>query len=151
MAGNGAKEHSGDGGPAREAGLVVATDVVKDHEGDLYMADVGAFRVRRIDPEGIITTVAGPGEPGHSGDGGDPLQAQVVPTNLALDRRGDLYVGTDECGAYQVFLDVETRVRKITFLRDPRRWLKGRTGGARRSRRRCSWRWRRTRRTIRWW
>lgn len=110
VAGNGRKEYSGDGGPAREAGLVDVRDVVKDRWGNLYVADLGGFRVRWIDPHGIITTVAGTGEGGHTGDGGDPRQAAVIPEMLAVDSQGQLYVANSFGG---------DRVRKITFAPRP--------------------------------
>ncbi len=111
IAGNGTEEYSGDGGPALEAGLVNAVDVVRDRAGNLYVSDQGSRRVRRIDPQGIITTIAGTGEDDNTGDGGDPLEAALVPWWLALDSQGDLYVMSQPSLR-------QGRVRKISFTGD---------------------------------
>ena len=61
---------SGDNGPASQAGLNAPYGIVRDGNGDLYIADTGNHRVRRVDGKtAIITTVAGIGRPGFSGDG----------------------------------------------------------------------------------
>ena len=60
----------GDGGPATQAQLAFPTDVAVDGAGNLYIADAGNHRIRRVDPSGSITTIAGTGERGFAGDGG---------------------------------------------------------------------------------
>ena len=93
VAGNGRRGYSGDGGPATEAALFHPRDVAVDAVGNIYVA-LANHVVRRIDPEGVITTVAGNGRPGHSGDGGPADAAQLWgPSGLALDPEGNLYVG----------------------------------------------------------
>ena len=62
LAGTGVAAYSGDGGPATEARLPLPTGVAVDSSGTLYVADIGNFRVCRIDPSGTIVTVADPGE-----------------------------------------------------------------------------------------
>ena len=64
-----------------------------DAEGNLYVADTDNHRVRRIDPAGVISTVAGTGELGYSGDGGPASAAQfAAPLGVAVDTAGNLYV-----------------------------------------------------------
>jgi sugar lactone lactonase YvrE len=87
---------SGDGGPAANARLAWPTGLRLDAAGNLYIADAGNMRVRRVSRDGIITTVAGsgPGGPGYGGDGGAATDAQLTnPTGLALDRAGNLFIG----------------------------------------------------------
>src|SRR5581483_10367366 len=74
-AGNGILSFSGDGGLAAEAQLFGPQGVAFDPAGNLYIADGYNSRVRRVSPSGIITTVAGDGTYGYSGDGGPALQA----------------------------------------------------------------------------
>lgn len=76
--GTGARSFSGDGGPALEAALDLPSSVAFDDEGALYISDQANQIVRRVDPEGTITTIAGrQREPGYSGDGGPALEAQL--------------------------------------------------------------------------
>ena len=83
----------GDGGPAVEALLDVPSGVAMDGAGNLYIADRGNNRIRRVDSTGTITTIAGTGEPGYSGDGGPALQAQLNdPIGVATDGVGNLYI-----------------------------------------------------------
>ncbi|MGH9667472.1 MAG: SMP-30/gluconolactonase/LRE family protein, partial [Bryobacteraceae bacterium] len=70
VAGTGTYHYSGDGGAAASARLNSPAGVAVDASGALYIADEGNHRVRRVSPGGIITTVAGTGQPGYSGDGG---------------------------------------------------------------------------------
>jgi sugar lactone lactonase YvrE len=93
FAGTGAQGYSGDGGLATEALLVQPTDVAVDTVGNLYIADVGAQRIERVTPGGIISTVAGNGTRGFSGDGGPATSAQLAyPSAIALDATGNLYI-----------------------------------------------------------
>lgn len=70
IAGTGSPGDGGDGGPATAAGLNQPYDVRLDGNGNLYVADYGNHRIRKITPDGIMHTVAGTGVPGYSGDGG---------------------------------------------------------------------------------
>ncbi len=93
VAGNGDKGFSGDGGPATAASLSFPRDVAVDASGNLYIADTANNRVRRVDPDGVITTVAGTGEFGFSGDGGPAVDASLnVPAGITLDKSGNLYL-----------------------------------------------------------
>jgi len=92
--GTGEAGFSGDGGPATEARLNGPFDVAFDRAGNLYCSDTFNHRVRRVDAEtGVITTVAGNGEAGFSGDGGPATEAALnEPYGIALDRLGNLYI-----------------------------------------------------------
>jgi sugar lactone lactonase YvrE len=83
----------GDGSKAADAGLSAPFGLVLDSQGDLYVADSGNNRVRKVAPDGSISTVAGNGTAGFSGDGGPATAAQLaVPSGLALDANGNLYI-----------------------------------------------------------
>jgi sugar lactone lactonase YvrE len=88
------KRFSGDGGPADQALLNFPTAVVVDRAGHLYIADTLNHRVRRIDAvTGVITTVAGVGQPRCFGDGGLAVEAGLnEPAALALSERNVLYI-----------------------------------------------------------
>ncbi|OFV96445.1 MAG: hypothetical protein A3H28_01925 [Acidobacteria bacterium RIFCSPLOWO2_02_FULL_61_28] len=93
VAGNGRGGFSGDGGPATSASLSNPTGVALDNAGNLYVADVGNHRIRKVAPDGIISTVAGNGTLGFSGDGGPATNASLAnPTSVALDASGNLYI-----------------------------------------------------------
>jgi sugar lactone lactonase YvrE len=92
VAGNGAAGFSGDSGPASGAQLRGPYDVAIDSAGSLYIADSGNHRVRKVS-SGVITTVAGNGTAGFSGDNGPATSAQLNgPSNLAIDSDGALYI-----------------------------------------------------------
>lgn len=84
---------SGDGGAAASALLRLPTALAVDAAGDLYIADTGNHRVRRISSTGIMTTVAGDGRQGFGGDGGAATAASIdSPGGLAIDAAGDLLI-----------------------------------------------------------
>ncbi len=92
-AGTGSSGFSGEGGPALEAELNVPAGLAFDSEGNLYVADRENHRVRRIDSEGIITTIAGNGTPGFSGDGGPATEARLnLPSGIAVDDEDNIYI-----------------------------------------------------------
>lgn len=96
VVGNGTYGSSGDGGPATAASLSTVIGIAFDVSGNMFIADVGAARVRRVDAvTGIITTVVGTGVPGYSGDGGPATAAQTTPVGIALDAAGNLFVSGD--------------------------------------------------------
>lgn len=92
-AGNGAFGLRGDQGPAVDAQLYRPYGVATDTLGNIYVADLGNQRIRRISPSGIITTVAGGGEIRPPGEGGEAVGARFqAPRNVAADNFGNLYV-----------------------------------------------------------
>ena len=101
FAGNGRAGYSGDGGPATSAQLNRPLGVELDAAGNLFIVEWG--HVRRVAPNGIITTVAGAGNRGFSGDGGPATDAQIAPGTLAplaVDSAGELFLA--ESGNYRV-------------------------------------------------
>ncbi len=93
VAGTGEAGNTGDGGPSYFARLRNPTGLAMDGGGNLYVADTGNHRVRRIDAIGMISTVAGDGTAGYGGDGGPALEAQLrSPEGVALDAAGNLYI-----------------------------------------------------------
>jgi acetyl esterase/lipase/DNA-binding beta-propeller fold protein YncE len=83
----------GDDGPATAARLVRPTGLALTKKGDLLIADAGDHRVRRVDRDGRIHTVAGDGHPGHHGDGGPGSRARLShPEAVAVDARGNVYI-----------------------------------------------------------
>jgi len=96
VAGTGSPGFSGDGGPANKAQLKKPYGLLLDDQGCLLIADSENNRIRKVGPDGIITTVAGCGRQGYAGDGGPALDAQLnVPQSLALDEFGHLYIGDE--------------------------------------------------------
>jgi uncharacterized repeat protein (TIGR01451 family) len=93
VAGNGGVGSSGDGGPAISA-ATNATRLALDGAGNIYFSDFDGHRVRRVDAStGIVTTVAGNGVPGYSGDGGPAVAARLFfPLGVALDAAGNLFI-----------------------------------------------------------
>jgi streptogramin lyase len=84
---------SGDGGPASRAQLHEPRGVAVGPDGSTYIADSAENRVRRVDADGTITTVAGTGEAGFSGDGGPATEASFsYPTGIAVAPDGILYI-----------------------------------------------------------
>jgi sugar lactone lactonase YvrE len=105
VAGTGAANFSGDGGPATAAGLNYPRGVSVDSTGILYIADCNNHRVRKITADGKISTVAGTGAANFSGDGGPATSAQLSsPVGVVVDSAGILYIA--DCNNH--------RVRKIT-------------------------------------
>jgi sugar lactone lactonase YvrE len=93
IAGSSPGRFSGDGGPAIDAQLSFPADVAVDSAGNVYIADSGNNRIRKVSPDGIITTIAGNGIQGYSGDGGLAESASFsAPTALAVDGGGNIYV-----------------------------------------------------------
>ena len=91
-AGNGIRAISGDGGAATSASFVLPQDIAVDGRGNLYVADSTGCAIRRIDQSGSITTIAGNGQCGSTGDGGPAVNAQVVyPRGISVDEANNIY------------------------------------------------------------
>src|SRR5581483_4502046 len=86
--------YSGDGGPATNALMMVVDGVAVDGAGNLFIVDNVDKRIRRVDTNGIITTVAGNGTGGYFGDGGVATNAELnAPTSVTADSAGNLFIG----------------------------------------------------------
>ena len=94
FAGNGTVGYSGDGGLAIDAQINEPRRIALDHQGGLYIVDIGEHRIRKIDlTSSIITTIAGTGEAGFSGDGNIATQAKLnFPDAIAFDGSSNIYV-----------------------------------------------------------
>ena len=94
VAGTGVPDHNGDGIPATAANLGSPLGVAVDAAGNLFITETGNNRIRKVDAAtGMITTVAGTGGPGYSGDGGPAAGAAVgFPRAMAVDAAGNLYI-----------------------------------------------------------
>jgi sugar lactone lactonase YvrE len=145
VAGDGTRGYSGDGGLATSAGLDDPETVAVDAFGNLFIADSNDQRIRKVDANGIITTVAGDGTSGFAGDGGSATNARLNnPYGVAVDASGNLFIADDgndrirqvmpggagsslaasQAGNYQVivttpFGTVTSRVATLTFLLPP--------------------------------
>jgi uncharacterized protein (TIGR03437 family) len=104
IAGSGSDSFSGDGGPALGAGISQPEGIAVDSAGKIFFADSGNNRVRMIDTQGTIHTVAGSGKPQFSGDGGLATLAGMTPFDVAVDNRGDLLIADT----------ANNRIRKMT-------------------------------------
>ena len=106
FAGTGTMGFSGDGGPASSAELYTIQGISFDKNDNLYIADIGANRIRKIDTFNIISTIAGNGSSGFSGDGGAATLATLYnPQDIAIDTFGNLLIA--DYG--------NNRIRKVDF------------------------------------
>jgi sugar lactone lactonase YvrE len=107
VAGNSNAGFSGDGGQASVAEINYPTGVTPDANGNLYIADYGNNRIRKVNSSGVITTAAGNGLAAYSGDGGQATVAELNhPNGTAIDAFGNLYIA-------DVF---NNRIRKVSTL-----------------------------------
>src|SRR4029077_21157756 len=91
VAGNGVPGFSGDNGPATSAQLNITLGIASDSAGNIYIADSRNNCIRRVS-NGLITTVAGNGTSGFSGDNGSATSAPLMASGVALDSAGNLYI-----------------------------------------------------------
>lgn len=108
VAGNGSNSYSGDNGPATSAALNTPSGLCIDSNGNMYIADSGNNRIRKVATNGIITTIAGTGPNGsyggYGGDGGLAINAELnYPAGIAIDNLGRLYISDS----------VNSRIRRI--------------------------------------
>ncbi|MEK6590028.1 MAG: hypothetical protein AABZ11_05040, partial [Nitrospinota bacterium] len=93
IAGNGTAGYSGDGGLANSARLNYPNEVIIDGLGNLFIADTSNHRIRKVSPDGIITTVAGNGSAGYGGDGGLAINASLnYPRGITIDSYDNLFI-----------------------------------------------------------
>ena len=113
VVGTGAQGFAGDGGQATAASLYAPTSVVVDVVGNIYIADAGNNRIRKVSTSGIITTIAGDGSQGYSGDGG---LATLASFGLELPPNGVLELGVRADASGNVFIadQIDNRVRMVT-------------------------------------
>jgi sugar lactone lactonase YvrE len=118
VAGNGHRGYSGDNGPAITAELLYAGSVAVDSAGNLYIGDYGNNRVRRVDAgSGVITTVAGSGAEGYSGDGGPATAAALdLPDGVAVDGNGNLFISDGVASANGRIRRVDATTGVITTI-----------------------------------
>ncbi len=105
VAGNGVHDYSGDGGPATDAALKIPQGAAFDDSGNMYIYDSHNRRIRKVSPGygGIITTIAGTGTGGYSGDGGLGIYAEIIGASyVAVDHQANVYISEG------------SRIRKIT-------------------------------------
>jgi sugar lactone lactonase YvrE len=96
VAGNGTAGFSGDGGPAVDAQMATPWGIKVDNGGDIFIADDDNQRIRLVQANGIISTIAGNGTAGFSGDGGSALSASLnFPKGIAYDNAGNLYIADE--------------------------------------------------------
>ncbi len=106
VAGNGFGTYAGDHGPATKASLNYPSAIAVDRSGNLFITDSANNSVRKVSNDGIITTVAGNGSQGFSGDGGPATSAQLfLPRAVAVDENGNLFISDT----------VNARVRKVSL------------------------------------
>jgi uncharacterized protein (TIGR03437 family) len=112
FAGTGQASSSGDGGPATQASFLEPSGLAVDGAGNVFVLETGGNRVRRIDTSGIVTTVAGTGARGFSGDGGSSLRAQFDSPQLgiAVNREGDVFIADTNNGRIRVLRSVSPRL-----------------------------------------
>jgi gliding motility-associated-like protein len=101
---NGSSGYSGDGGPLSAATFRTLTGITIDNAGNMYISDWGNNVIRKVNTSGIVSTIAGTGTAGFSGDGGPATAAQLnLPYQVKLDNAGNIYIPDNG----------NTRIRKI--------------------------------------
>jgi sugar lactone lactonase YvrE len=109
IVGTGTGSYGGDGSPATNADIWNPQDVYVDKAGNIYIADMFNYRIRKVSTSGIITTIAGVGTSGYSGDGGSATLAQLgTPIGITVDDTGSLYIADPS--------SFVCRVRKVNTL-----------------------------------
>ena len=104
IAGTGLASYGGDGATGTSARLSNPAGVSVDSAGNIYIADTGNNRIRKVDTDGIITTVAGAGGGSYDGEGSATLKKLNIPTGVSVDSAGNIYIA--DTG--------NNRIRKVT-------------------------------------
>ncbi len=103
VVGNGTAAYNGDGGPAINAEISAPNDIAIDKKGNMYIVDYGNNIIRKVDTSGIISTFAGNGTFGYSGDGGPAINATFqTPIGVATDSAGNVYIADYENNAIRM-------------------------------------------------
>jgi DNA-binding beta-propeller fold protein YncE len=127
IAGTGRRGFSGDGGPAIEAELGWVYDLAVDPAGNVYLVDADHHRIRMVDTTGVITTVAGTGRRGYSGDGGLATDARLYnPAGIDIDPSGNIYFADNW---NNVIRRIDASTRLITTIAGNGRQAFGGDGG----------------------
>jgi streptogramin lyase len=114
FAGTGQAGDAGDGGQAARAQLNQPFGIVRGPDGALYICDTMNHIIRRVDHKGVITTVAGTGKKGYSGDGGLATKAELnEPYEIRFDKRGNLFIVER---LNHVVRRVEAKTKRITTI-----------------------------------
>jgi sugar lactone lactonase YvrE len=114
FAGTGTVGYGGNGGPAGAATLGIVTSIATDARGALFIGETVSPRVRKVTPDGIMTTVAGNGTPGTGGDGGQAINAQLCPpTGLAVDSAGNLFIASGPGPGVDSMMQGDYRIRRV--------------------------------------
>lgn len=113
VAGSGERGFGGDGGPALDAAFDFPVDIAVDSTGNIYIADTQKNRIRKVDTQGVISTVAGTGEGGFSGDGGPAAEAQLWrPQGVAIGPGDELYIA-DSINARVRMIDGDGNIQTV--------------------------------------
>jgi uncharacterized protein (TIGR03437 family) len=117
VAGNGTAAYSGDGGTAINASLNSPAGIALDNSGNLYVADQGNNRIRMVSSAGTITTIAGNGTVGFSGNGGSALNASLrSPIAVTVDSKGSIYLLDSFAGSNGIRLSAISTAGVITTI-----------------------------------
>jgi sugar lactone lactonase YvrE len=103
FAGNERKGAGGEGGPATQAELDTPISLAVDENDSVYIGEAWSPRLRRVTPDGVLTTIAGTGVPGHSGDGGPATRSDISPVaGIAAGPQREIYIGAYYAGVIRV-------------------------------------------------
>ncbi len=113
-AGNGFPGYSGDNGPATGSAIFLPTDVAVDRQGNLYIADLGSIRIRKV-TSGIISTIAGNSKSTVPLDGSPAVSVRLTgPTGLAVDSNGNVYFAEGSIGSGSGLNGGDFKIWKVT-------------------------------------